>query len=164
MEEEEQINSYLTFKVNGGLYGVHVSKVVEIMAYEEPRSRSAAAPYMLGLAEHRDTVVPLIDSGLKFGLGNINITPQTYVVVVEVAGAGQDFAVALTVDEVREVVEIPEQDRRPIETSYKPGYVSFAAPTADGLAVVIDPDKVFSDTDIVDMTKAAGQAAADSRK
>lgn len=154
MEEEEQINSYLTFKVNEGLYGVHVSKVVEIMAYAEPRSHTGALPYMLGLTEHRENVVPLIDTGAKFGIGNISISDKTYVVVVDVESAGEHFSVALTVDEVREVVDIPEEGRRQIETSYKPGYVSFAASTDDGLAIIIDTDKVFSDTDVVDMTKA----------
>lgn len=159
MEEEEQIYSYLTFRVNGDLYGIHVSKVVEIMAYQEPRSQVGTSDYMLGLTEHRDNVVPLIDTARKFGLGSINIDDKTYVIVIAVRHGDDNFDVALAVDEVREVVEIHDDNRRKIETTYKPGYVSFAAPTEDGLAVIIDADKVFSDTDIVDMTKATGKQA-----
>ena len=151
--EEEIINSYLTFKVNGSLCGIHVGKVVEIMAYEQPQAKTMGLPYMMGLTQHRDRVVPLIDSGLKFGLGPINISPQTYVVVIAVRNGSETFDVALAVDQVREVIEITKEQQNAIETNYKPGYVHFAAQTADGLGIFIDADKVFTDMDVVSMAE-----------
>ena len=152
-EEEEVVNSFLTFKVNGGIYGVHVSKVVEILAYEQPKASAGAMPYMLGLISHRGRILPLIDSGAKFDTGSVNITDQTYVIVISVDNNGEQFDVALAVDEVREVIDIPDDVRKNIENSYKPGYISFAAPTDGGLALIIDPDHVFTDTDVVSMSK-----------
>ena len=151
--EEEAINSYLTFSVNGNMFGVHVSKVVEILAYQEPKTHTSNLPYLIGLVEHRGQVLPLIDTGLKFGLDKININEQSYTVVVSVNGASGEFNVALAVDEVREVVDIPEENRQKIETTYKPGYVLFATQSENGLILVFDTDKVFSDTEVVSLSQ-----------
>lgn len=149
--EDEIINSFLTFEVNGGIYGIHVSKVVEIMAYSKPQAATGGIPALIGLVEHRGRVLPLIDSGVKFNSGPVNVNEQTYVVVIAIRNGDELFDVALAVDMVREVLEIPEEGRLPIDATYKPGYVLFAAQTPNGLAMFLDPDKIFSDSDVVDM-------------
>lgn len=155
---DETINSYLTFTVNGGLYGLHVTRVVEIQAYDTPDATPAGLPYMLGLIKHRGHVIPLIDSAAKFGMDPMKIDEQTYVVVIRVDNNGETFNIALAVDEVREVVNIETDGRKQIETSYKPGYVAFAAPTDGGLAMILQPDKIFTDTDVISMATIAQQA------
>lgn len=160
--EDEIINSFLTFEVNGGIYGIHVSKVVEIMAYVKPQAATGSMPAMLGLVEHRGRILPLIDSGKKFNAGTVNLTDQTYVVVIAVNNGGEQFDVALAVDLVREVMDIPEADRLPIDSTYKPGYVLFAAQTPNGLGMFLDPDKVFTDTEVIDM--AVITAASSERR
>jgi chemotaxis signal transduction protein len=154
--EEEIINSYLTFRVNGGTYGVHVSRVVEILAYDAPKAKAGDVDFILGLIEHRGQVVPLIDSGKKFDVGSTKLTEQTYVIVIEVEDKGGKFDVALAVDEVSEVMEITEETKKEIETSYKPGYIDFAAEISGGLALIINPDKVFTDSEVVSMSKFIG--------
>lgn len=160
--EDEIINSYLTFEVNGGVYGVHVSKVVEIMAYVKPEASTGGIPAVIGLVEHRGRVLPLIDSGLKFNAGPVNVTEQTYIVVIAVRNGDELFDVALAVDLVREVMDVPEEGRLPIDSTYKPGYVLFAAQTPQGLGMFLDPDKVFTDSEVVDM--ATFTAWANSRQ
>lgn len=156
--EEEIINSFLTFEVNGATYGIHVAHVVEIMAYVEPQSASASVPAMIGLVEHRGRVLPLIDSGIKFGSTPVKINEQTYMVIISVRNGDELFDVALAVDLVREVLEIPEANRLPIDSTYKPGYVLFAAQTPDGLGMFFDPDKVFTDVDIIKMADFTAKA------
>lgn len=157
--EEEVINSFLTFTIGGGLYGVHVSRVVEIEAYASPEASPGGLPYLLGLARHRGRVLPLIDSGVKFGMPPVKIGAQTYVVVIAAKNADEMLDVALVVDEVRGVVDVPEEQRMKIDTAYKPGYVRFAAPAeGGGLVMVLDPDKVFSDPDIVSLAAIAAEA------
>ncbi len=147
--EEEQINSYLTFSVNGGVYGVHVSKVVEILAYETPKTNTSDLEFVLGLTEHRGKILPLIDTGLKFGGKPISVNDQTYVIVLNVVNNDQQFEVAIAVDSVREVVEIPPHARKPIDPTYKPGYVDFASTSPEGnVAIFFNPDKVFTDKDV----------------
>lgn len=162
--EDEIINSFLTFEVNGGIYGIHVSKVVEIMAYSKPQAATGGIPALIGLVEHRGRVLPLIDSGAKFNTGPIYVTQQTYVIVIAVRNGDELFDVALAVDMVREVVEIPEENRLAIDNTYKPGYVAFAAQTPEGLGMFIEPDKVFTDTEVVDMANFTAQANKAAQK
>lgn len=162
--EDEIINSFLTFEVNGGVYGIHVSKVVEIMAYTKPQAATGSIPALIGLVEHRGRVLPLIDSGLKFNSGPIKLTEQTYVVVIAVRNSDELFDVALAVDTVREVIDVPEEGRLPIDATYKPGYVLFAAQTPDGLGMFLEPDKVFTDSEVVDMATFTALANAEAQK
>ncbi len=156
--EDEIINSFLTFEVNGGIYGLHVSKVVEIMAYVKPQASGANVPAMIGMVEHRGRVLPLIDSGLKFNVGPVKINEQTYIIVISVRNGDELFDVALAVDLVREVMDIPDDKRLAIDTTYKPGYVLFASQTPDGLGMFFDPDKVFTDTDVITMAEFTAKA------
>lgn len=157
--EEEAISSFLTFTIGGGLYGVHVSRVVEIEGYTSPEATPGGLPYLLGLVRHRGRVLPLIDSGVKFGMPPVKVGAQTYVVVIAARNGSETLDVALVVDEVRGVVDVPEERRMKIDTAYKPGYVRFAAPAeGGGLVMALDPDKVFTDTDIVSLAAIAAEA------
>lgn len=150
---EEQLNAYLTFQTGDNTFAVSVNNVVEILEYQEPKTRQTTLPYLQGLIEHRDGVVPLIDSGIKFGLDAIDIKEQTCIIVLAVNPNMEDeFHVALVVDYVSDIIEIQEEDKQVIATSYKPGYVAFAAKSADDkMVLAIDVDKVFTDTDIICM-------------
>lgn len=118
---DEIKNTYLTFNVGSNHFGISVESIVEIVEYVDPKSQSSQLPFMKGLIDHRGEIVPLIDTGLKFGLDPVAITDQTCCIIISVKGADKDFNVALTVDAVTEVVEIEEASRQYIETNYKPG-------------------------------------------
>lgn len=150
---EEQINAYLTFQSSDNTFAVSVNNVVEILEYQAPKTRQTTLPYLQGLIEHRDGVVPLIDSGLKFGLSPIEIKEQTCIIVLAVnPNKAEEFHVAVVVDYVSDIIEVSTQDKQSIVSSYKPGYVAFATHGADDkMVLAIDVDKVFSDTDIICM-------------
>lgn len=146
-------NTYLTFKTGDTVFGVNVANVVEILEYKEPKTRQNGFPYLKGLIEHRNQIVPLIDSGIKFGGEAVEITDQTCTIVINIAGAGDSeaFNIGLVVSQVSDIVEAEESEKHPIETHYKPGYVGFAINREDLLVLVLDTDKVFTDTDIINL-------------
>ncbi|MBP5364454.1 MAG: chemotaxis protein CheW [Bacteroidales bacterium] len=148
---EDVKNIYLTFAASGNKYGVCIDKVVEILEYTEPKSKSANLPYLIGLTEHRDNVIPLIDTGLKFGLSAVEITPRTCTLVISINAGGSTFDVALAVDEVSDVIEVEDSAKQNIETNYKPGYVMYAIKHGAELILALNVDKIFTDTDIVSL-------------
>lgn len=148
---DEIINAYLTFKVGSNVFGIHVDTVVEIAEYQQPKSKSSALPYLLGLVEHRGSIIPLIDTGIKFGMDSVAVDQQTCMIVIEVKGASETFNVALLVDYVSEVVDVTDIAKQYIESNYKPGYVSFTSKIGDDFVLMLDVNKVFNDTDIVSM-------------
>lgn len=150
---DEIKNTYLTFNVGKNHFGIHVENIVEIVEYVDPKSESSMLSFMKGLIDHRGEIIPLIDTGLKFGLEPVSVTDQTCCIIIAINGADKKFNVALIVDAVTEVVEIDETLHQYIETSYKPGYVEFAAKVDDDFIMVINVDKVFTDSDVVSLLK-----------
>lgn len=148
---DEIKNTYLTFNVGDNHFGIHVEHVVEIIEYVEPKSQSSMLPFMKGLMDHRGGIVPLIDAGLKFGLDAVDVSKQTYCIVMSVKGADKEFDIALAVDVVTEVIEVDEESRQFIETNYKPGYVQFAAKVNENFVMFIDVNKVFNDTEVISL-------------
>mgnify|MGYP002627357544 FL=1 len=140
-------------------FGIHVESIVEIIEYAEPKSQSSMLSYMKGLVDHRGEIVPLVDTGLKFGLDPVAITDQTCSIIVSIDGAEKKFNVALIVDAVTEVVEVDEASRQYIETSYKPGYVQFAAKINDDFIMFIDANKVFTDSEVISLQKITEKQA-----
>lgn len=150
---EDIKNTYLTFAAGGNVFGVSIDKVVEILEYQDPESKATNFPYLLGLIEHRDNIIPLIDAGVKFGLNPLNITPKTCTIVLSIKQEDNNFNIALVVDEVSDVIEFEDVAKQHLETSYKPGYIAFAIKQNDKLILSLDVDKVFSDTEIVSLKK-----------
>ncbi len=155
---DQEINSYLTFSVANNTFGIHVEKVEEIKEYILPKVVPESLPFVKGVIDHRDQVIPVIDAARKFNLGSIDITPQTCIVVLEIEKRkGEFFKIGVLVDNVSDVFESDPEKVRKIEDDYKPGYISATYRTEDLLVMILNANKVFSDTDIVAMDKMIGE-------
>lgn len=146
-----EINSYLTFTVGSNYFGVDVDHVVEILEFLPLKSKPESLPYILGLIDYRGQVIPLIDTGMKFGQSQIEVGEHTCIVVINVhdQAAKRDFQVAVLADLVTDVINAADLQIQPIESNYKPGYIRGALKDADNLVLVMDVDKIFTDTDVV---------------
>ncbi|NPA36456.1 MAG: chemotaxis protein CheW [Chlorobi bacterium] len=153
---DQSTNSYLTFKVNDNIFGIHVEKVVEIKEYKEPKSIPETLPYVTGVFEYRDEVIPLIDTAVKFNLGKINLTSQTCIVVLEIINEQKNInaKVGIIVDTVSDVIEADPEVLKQIEDDYKPNYISATYKQGDNLVMIINANKIFSAKDIIAMDKA----------
>lgn len=145
----EGVNAYLTFSVGNNTFGVHVEKVIEIKEYEEPKTMPESMVYVKGISEHRNQIIPVIDAAAKFNLGQIELTPQSCIVVLDVIKAGGMMSVGVLVDDVSDVFEADETELKEIESDYKPGYISASYRRNDELIMILNADKVFSETDII---------------
>jgi purine-binding chemotaxis protein CheW len=152
---DQSTNSYLTFKVNDNTFGIHVEKVVEIKEYTPPKSIPETLPYVTGVIEYRDEIVPLIDTAAKFNLGKINISSQTCTVILEIINEQKNAntKVGIIVDTVSDVMEITPELIKPIEDDYKPKYISATYKQDDILVMILDANSIFSDKDIIKMDK-----------
>ncbi|MBI9061148.1 MAG: purine-binding chemotaxis protein CheW [Marinilabiliaceae bacterium] len=155
---DQVMNSYLTFSVGNNIFGIHVEKVEEIKEYISPKAVPESLPFVKGVIDHRDEVIPVIDAAQKFNLGKIEISPQTCIVVLEIEKESGDlFKIGVLVDNVSDVFESDPEKIKEIEEDYKPGYISATYRTEDLLVMILNANKVFSDTDIVAMDKMIGE-------
>ncbi len=150
---EEVNNSYLSFKIGTETFAVHVSKVNEIREYETPRKVPESVSFMKGVIDHRDDVVPVIDTAKKFGLGSVDITLQTCIIVIDVTreDTQTNFRVGILTDAVTDVFEAEEDQFKVINNDYSPGYIKATYTVNDNFCLILDSDKVFSVNDIISM-------------
>jgi len=150
---EDINNSYLSFKIGSETFALHVGKVNEIREYETPRSMPEVISFMKGVIDHRDEVIPVIDTGMKFGLKPVEITPQTCIIIIDVKRKDSDktFRVGILTDAVTDVFEVSENDFKQIETDYSPKYIKATCKINDNFYLVLNSDEVFSVNEIVEM-------------
>jgi len=151
----EEVNAYLTFSVGDNTFGVHVEKVIEIKEYEQPKTVPESMVYVKGVTEHREQIIPVIDAAAKFNMGNITITPQSCIVVMEVNKTenGDPFSIGILVDAVSDVFESDPEIVRKIENDFKPGYIDATYKINEILVMILNTDKVFNEKDIIALDK-----------
>src|ERR1700730_3115405 len=101
MAEEHQ---YCTFFVDGHYFGVDVLKVQEIIRYQEMTRVPLAPPVVRGLINLRGQIVTALDLRRRLELRERPAEQQPVNVVVQT----DDGAVSLLVDEIGDVLEVPE--------------------------------------------------------
>ena len=110
MAEEHQ---YCTFYVDGHYFGLEVLHVQEIIRYQEMTRVPLAPPVVRGLINLRGQIVTAIDLRRRLELGDRPPDDLPLNVVVRT----DDGAVSLLVDEIGDVLEVPEKlFERPPET------------------------------------------------
>jgi len=150
-ERTNRSKNLVGFVVGDVRYAVDILRVREILNPLPVVDIPHAPPAIVGVADHRGEVVPVLDLRARFGLGAATVTRQTKWVIVRAGGRG----VALVVDAVTDVFgagpgehrEVPQlgvgDEARGIEAVYK---------HSGGLVFVVDIDRVASPAETLDVS------------
>src|SRR6266404_3904656 len=101
MADEHQ---YCTFYLDGHYFGLDVLKVQEIIRYQEMTRVPLAPPVVRGLINLRGQIVTALDLRRRLELAERPADQQPVNVVVQT----DDGAVSLLVDEIGDVLEVPQ--------------------------------------------------------
>jgi purine-binding chemotaxis protein CheW len=97
---------YLTFILGGEEYGLDILKVQEIRGYDAVTAIANTPPFIKGVINLRGIIVPIVDLRIKFGLGTVEYTPFTVVIILHLGRR----IVGMVVDGVSDVITLaPEQ-------------------------------------------------------
>lgn len=102
-------NEYLTFELGHEQYGLPIGLVQEIRSYESPTRLVGAPSHVLGIIDLRGTVVPIVDLRVYFGYGNVQYTPATVAIVLNI----NHQWIGMVVDAVCEVCALDASDIKP---------------------------------------------------
>ena len=105
---EVKINSYLTFKLGEEEFAAHVGKVLNILEMTKITEVPKSPDYMKGVINLRGSVLPVIDTRIKFGMTPTEYTPNTCIVVMDIDMDGDSIHVGALVDSVQAVLEIED--------------------------------------------------------
>ncbi|PLX11437.1 MAG: chemotaxis protein CheW [Marinilabiliales bacterium] len=147
-----QSNSYLSFKVGDELFSAHVSKVLNILEMTKITKVPQAPDYMLGVINLRGTVLPVVDTRIKFGIQLTEFTAQTCIIVMDIDLEGDSVQVGALVDSVQEVLEVEEKDILPppsIGNKFRSEFIRGIMRPDDEFIMVLDMDRVFSSEELM---------------
>ncbi|MFY9174716.1 MAG: chemotaxis protein CheW [Peptococcia bacterium] len=110
MEIEQEEMQFVAFNLGNEEYAVDIMAVQEIIRWY-PMTRVPKAPYFVkGVINLRGTVIPVIDSHLRFNLPPQEYTDESRIIVFK----WEDSLVGMTIDHVTEVLNLsPKQIEKP---------------------------------------------------
>lgn len=146
------IEQLLTFLVGGDEYGVSILRVREIAEYRPLTPVPMTRPWMRGVMNLRGTVVPVVDLGARLGLEPARVSKRTCLVIVEMETDGDEVVIAVMVDRVNRVVEVPSENiKEPPPFGLNVDFVPGVVHAGDALIQMLDPTAVLSTTELLNL-------------
>ena len=164
-ENLSKINSYLSFKLGEEEFAAHVGKVLNILEMTRITEVPKAPEYMKGVINLRGTVLPVIDTRIKFGMTPTVYTTNTCIIVLDIEMEGESIHVGALVDGVQAVLEIEKNQIMPppsIGSKYKSEFIDGVANIDEKFIMILNMDAVFSSdelTSMLDKTEETGKTA-----
>ena len=154
----EEESRFLTFKLANEEYGVQVLKVRQITGLMKITAVAQMPRYMKGVINLRGQLIPVVDLRLKFGLEEIERTPQTCIIIVDV---GKE--IGILIDAVSDVLDIPSTEIEPppsMGTLMNSSFILGMDKVGDAVKILLDIDRVLTTDELVDIESVASTAAS----
>jgi purine-binding chemotaxis protein CheW len=141
------------FLVGDVHYAIDIRRVREILRPLPILTMPHVPPAVIGVADHRGEVVPVLELRRRFGLDPTPVDRRTKWILVDVGGRG----VGLVVDTVTGVLATTEVDPRPapvLGSGDAARGISAVFSHDTGLLFVLDIDRVAAPAQVVDLGAA----------
>jgi len=152
----EREGKYLTFSLDQEEYGIGILKIKEIIGMMPITSVPQTPAFVKGVINLRGKVIPVIDLRLRFGMGEIDYTDRTCIIVVEIEGVAGIVLIGSVVDAVSEVLSIKGEDIEDTPTfgaKLDTEYILGMAKMEGGVKILLDIDQVLSTEEVSDLEK-----------
>ncbi len=143
-DSNDEVLQWVTFQLEEETYGINVMQVQEVLRYSEIAPVPGAPDYVLGIINLRGNVVTVIDTRLRFGLPENEITDNTRIVIIE----SDKQVIGILVDSVAEVVYLKksEIDSAPnVGTEESARFIQGVSNRDGELLILVDLDKMLTD-------------------
>ncbi|MDD5773907.1 MAG: chemotaxis protein CheW [bacterium] len=142
------------FFMAGEEFGVDISQIKEIIRMQDITSIPSAPEFIMGVINLRGQIIAVMNLAKRFGLKEIKLTDKARIIVAEV----KDNTVGLIVDEVPEVLRIPEESIDPapemIETQIHSEFIKGVGKLENRLVILLDVDRILSHEEIKKVKEA----------
>ena len=142
---------FLTFQLAGEQFGVNILEVQEIRGWTPATVIPNAPAYVRGVINLRGAIVPVIDMRVRLNMPEAEYTESSVVVVMVVQRAGIEQTVGFVVDSVSDVLNIPNDDVRPVPQMNElehSRYLMGIAARNDELILLLDVSLIFNSTEL----------------
>ena len=139
-------NEFLTFRVGKEHYGVEILKVQEIRRSEPVKPIANSPAFVKGIINLRGTIVPIIDMRIKLNSAGTAHDDLAAVIVLNVGRR----VIGAVVDGVSEVVELGEEDFRPLPdvSMFATHCILGIGTHADRMLILMNIEKLLTEPDM----------------
>ena len=141
--KESTERKIIRFRVDRLRCGIDIMAVREIVVAGETAAIPNTPPYVIGAADHRDMLVPVIDMRQRFGLLPAESRNCKWIIVIS-----SGLETALLVDSVQGVTTVSKDAERtphPLMDGARQGWIPNVYGDEDGLIFEIDVDMITAD-------------------
>jgi purine-binding chemotaxis protein CheW len=159
-ENTAETNQYLTFTLADEDFALDIGKVREVLDYTTITKVPRMPAYLRGVINLRGNVVPVIDLRYKLGMGGVEQTVDTCIVIVEILIDNELTPMGALADSVKEVVDLnPDQISPPPKLGVRINneFLRGMGNRDDRFLMILDIDKVLT-ADELDVVQDRGGA------
>jgi purine-binding chemotaxis protein CheW len=159
-ETTADIDQYLTFTLDDEVFALNIGKVREVLDYLTITKVPRMPEFLRGVINLRGNVVPVIDLRYKLGMGAIEQSVDTCIVIVEIMFDDEMTYMGALADSVKEVIALePGQISPPPKLGIKIDneFIKGMGKLDDKFLMILDIDKVLTanELDIAQKTSEA---------
>jgi len=144
----EKEGKYLTFALGDEGYGIGIIRVREIIGMMSIRAIPKSPPFVKGVINLRDKVIPVIDLRLKFGMEELAYTDRTCIIVMDVGSNSGTVEIGIIVDEVSEVLNVQAseiEDPPSFGVNLDTSMILGMAKLEGGVKILLDTEQLFKE-------------------
>ncbi len=151
-QEDTQKDRYLTFVIGSECYGIEIQYVTEIIGIQEITEIPELPEYVRGIINLRGKIIPVVDVRIRFKKETKEYNDRTCIVVVDI----KNLSIGLIVDNVAEVLTIPEQDivEPPQVNKANNRYIKKIGKVGNAVKLLLDCEMLLTDYDLENIENA----------
>jgi purine-binding chemotaxis protein CheW len=146
-ETLEEISQYLTFHVSGERLAIGILDVHEIIEVSAMTRVPMTPEYLQGVINLRGNVVAVVDLASRLGRTPTAINKRSCIVLVEIEAGDEPQTIGMLVDEVNEILEIPNsnlQQAPDFGTDIRTDFIQNMGYVDDSFIILLDINNVMS--------------------
>ncbi len=162
-ESADDVNQYLTFSVSGENLAMSIEAVKEIIETPQVTRVPMTPDYIRGVINLRGSVVPVIDLGARLGRGPLTLTKRSCIVLAEVLTSGDSHFLGMLVDEVNNILDIPQRDVKPAPefgSEIRTDFIAAMGRIDDVFVIILSIDHVLSMQELAALRRMSDEVSS----
>ena len=149
---EKEIEQYIVFSLDEQEYGINVMDCQEIITPEKLTNIPDSPEFVKGIINLREEIIPIVNLSDRLNLEADLDKENSKIIIVSISGIKAGLLVK-NVEEIKKIEAENISDAPSITKKINQKFIKGIARTDDDLLVLLDPDSLFSQSEIEKIEK-----------
>ena len=143
----EEPRNFVAFSLNREAFAVEIHFAKEILQLQELTQVPLMPPFVRGVINLRDSVVPVLDLSVRFGRPPTEVGRRTCIMILELPVAGKVISIGIIVDSVAEVMPLTPTDIEPapsLGADPRAAFISGIAKVRGSFVILLDAARILA--------------------